>query len=98
MNLKISEIEIIPVRPQNGLIAFCSFVINEALYCSSVAIFTRPEGGYRLVYPTKKAGTKNMNIFYPIRQNFGKYVEEKVIEKLEEVIKNNDRYSCNDTL
>ena len=63
---KISEIQITPVKPNNGLIAFCSFVLYEAVYCSSIALFTRPDGTIRLVYPTKKLGSKDLNIFHPI--------------------------------
>ncbi|HSG30838.1 MAG TPA: hypothetical protein VLB82_04755 [Thermodesulfobacteriota bacterium] len=49
----ISEIQVIPVKANKGLIAFCSFVLYESIYCSSVGIYTSPHGGYRLVYPTK---------------------------------------------
>lgn len=48
----ISEIQIIPVKPKNGLIGFASCVVNNQLYLGSIAIYTRPDGsGYRLVYP-----------------------------------------------
>jgi stage V sporulation protein G len=52
----VSEIEIIFIKPRNGLIGFASFVLDEKYYVSSVAIYTRlnNSGGYRLVYPTKK--------------------------------------------
>lgn len=89
----LTEIQIVPVKPNNGLIAFCSFVLFETLYCSSVAIFTRPNGKYRLVYPTKKVGNKDLNIFYPITNHIGRRIEEEVIKKLEKVM-NHDRYSC----
>lgn len=52
----ISEIQIVPVKPDKGLVGFCSFILYESIYCSSVAIFTRPDGSFRLVYPTKKVG------------------------------------------
>ncbi|MEW6536440.1 MAG: septation protein SpoVG family protein [Candidatus Auribacterota bacterium] len=97
MNVKVSEIQIVLVKPNKGLVAFCSFVLNDVLHCSSIAIFTKIDGGYRLVYPTKKLGNTNINIFYPIKNEFGKTVEEKVIEKYEEVMKQSDRYNCTDT-
>lgn len=90
----ISEIQIVPVKPNNGLIAFCSFVLFESLYCSSVAIYTRPEGTYRLVYPTKKLPDKNVNLFYPINKLFAEQILKEVSNKYEEVMKlKNDRYS-----
>ena len=30
MNITISEIEIIPIKPHNGLLAFTSFILNHA--------------------------------------------------------------------
>jgi stage V sporulation protein G len=91
MKNPVKEIQIIPVKPSNGLIAFCSFILFDSFYCSSIGIFTRPTGGYRLVYPTKKAGNKEMNLFHPISKQIGIKIEQEVIKKLEDVMKN-DRY------
>lgn len=80
---KITEIEIIPVKPHEGLIGFASFILDEKFYVSSVAIFTKLDGsGYRLVYPSKKVGEKNINIFHPINSEVGKAIEEAVTEKV----------------
>lgn len=79
----ISEIELIPVKPSNGLVAFASFVLDNKLYLGSIGIITRPEGGYRLLYPTKKVGTKNINIFHPINKSFAEIIEREVIGKFE---------------
>ena len=82
----ISEIQIIPVKANKGLIAFCSFVLFKAIYCSSVGIYTRPQGGYRLVYPTKKVNESNMNIFHPINPKIGLFIEQKVSNEVEKVL------------
>ena len=83
---KITEIEITPVKPRGGLIAFASFLIDEKFYVSSIAIFTKIDGtGYRLVYPTKKVGNKNLNIFHPINSGVGKIIDEVVIRKVNEL-------------
>jgi len=92
----ISEIQIIPIKPQNGLVAFASFVLNDYLYLGSIGIFTRPEGGYRLLYPTKKVGIRNINIFHPINKSFAESIEKEVFEKFEDVI-NHDRYDSFNT-
>lgn len=89
--MSISEIQIIPIKPQEGLVAFVSFVLDGNLYLGSIGILTRPEGGYRLVYPTKKVGIRNINIFHPINREFAKFIEKEVIGKFEDVMKN-DRY------
>lgn len=89
--MEISEIQIIPIKPQNGLVAFASFVLDNNLYLGSIGILTRPEGGYRLTYPTKKVGVKDINIFHPINKEFAQTIEKEVIGKFEDVM-NNDRY------
>ena len=94
--MKISEIQIIPVKPQDGLVAFVSFVLDESIYLGSIAILTRPEGGYRLVYPTKKVGLRSLNIFHPINKEFANLIEKEVFVKFEDVMKN-DRYDSFNT-
>lgn len=89
----IDEIQIRPVKPSDGLVAFCSFVLFEAMYCDSVAIFTRPEGGYRLVYPTRKVGYSDMHVFHPLLKQVGVQIERAVIKKVEDVL--NDRHYSN---
>ena len=90
---QLSEIQITPVKPQDGLVAFASFVLDDGLYLGSVGIFTRPQGGHRLVYPTKKVGARDINLFHPISKEFAVEVERAVLNKLEEVMnRNNDRH------
>ena len=97
--VKISEIQIIPVKPKDGLIGFASFVLDEKYYVGSIAIFTRLErSGYRLAYPTKKIGDKNINIFHPITPEVGKVIEDVVNEKVNELFntpldENYERYA-----
>lgn len=92
MNHQITEIQIIPIKPQNGIVAFASFLLDDGLYLSSIAIMTRPGSGHRLVYPTKKVGSRDINIFHPINKVFAQLVEEAVMKKFEEVMNLDDRY------
>lgn len=87
MKPKIAEIQIIPIKPQDGLVAFASFVLNNSLYLGSIGILTRPEGGYRLLYPTKKVGLRNINIYHPINKSFAETIEKEVINKFEDVMR-----------
>lgn len=99
MKPKITEIQIIPIKPQNGLVAFASFVLDDNLYLGSIGIMTRPQGGYRLAYPTKKVEGRNINIFHPINREFAEEIEKVVIKRFEEVmnkVNKNDRYSRTD--
>ena len=84
--MRISEISISPIKPQNGLIAFASFVIDDAIYCGSVGIMTRPNGGFRLLYPTKQIAGRQLDIFHPISFESGRLIEKAVITKYEEVV------------
>ena len=93
---QITEIQFVPVKPQNGLVAFVSFVLDNSLYLSSVGIVTRPEGGYRLLYPTKKSINKDFAIFHPISIEFGMYLEKIILNEYEKVMKNNGRYCSTD--
>ena len=87
---RITEIQITPIKPQDGLVAFASFVLDNSLYLGSVGIVTRPQGGYRLVYPTKRAGNKDFNVFHPINRTFAELVEREVIKRYEDVMKKSD--------
>ena len=94
MKNQISEIQITPIKPVNGLVGFASFVLNESLFLGSVGIITRPQGGYRLTYPTKTVGTRDLNLFYPINKLFAEEIEKAVSAKYEEVMNQNDRHNC----
>jgi len=83
--MRISEIQIIPIKPQGGLVAFASFVLNDCLYLGSIGIVTRPQGGYRLVYPTKKIGDRNLNLFYPFNKSFAQLIEKEVINEFKSI-------------
>jgi len=82
--LLISEIDILPVKPREGLVAFGSCVINHALYLSCIAIHTRPDGsGYRLVYPDRiLPNGKRIQVFHPINRQTGDALERALIEKI----------------
>ena len=92
--LEITEIQITPVKPNNGLVGFASFVLYGAIYCSSVGIYTRLDGSYRLTYPTKQVMGCDMNVFHPINKELGLKIEKAVVALLDDVMsKNNARYN-----
>ena len=96
--MNLNEIEITPIKPHNGLVAFASFVFGNQLYCGSIGIVTRPNGGYRLVYPAKPVGNRQLNIFYPITSEIGKQIERAVIARYEEVVNEDGRNRYSDAL
>lgn len=92
--ITISEIQIVPVKPKNGLVAFVSFILNESLFVSSVAIYTRLENPdqYRLVYPSKQIGNKDNSILYPIKKEVGGYIEKHVSDQYNKLFKKCNEY------
>ncbi|MFC1894802.1 hypothetical protein ACFLYH_02525 [Candidatus Dependentiae bacterium] len=57
MQNRVTEIQIITVKPRDGLVAFASFIFENSFYVASIGIYIRPQGGYRLTYPTRKSST-----------------------------------------
>lgn len=85
--MRITEIQIIPIKANNGLVAFASVLFDDRLYLGSIGIHKKLNGnGYRLTYPTKKIGDKNINIYHPINRETSGLLEEKIIEKAEEIL------------
>jgi stage V sporulation protein G len=81
---EIAEVNILPVKPQNGLVAFASLVINNRLYVGNIAVYTSPtaKDGFRLVYPEKVLPNgKRINCVYPITQEAGEVITKAVIER-----------------
>ncbi len=88
MEINLTEIQIIPIKPKNGLVAFVSFVLNGMFYVGDVAIYTKIESeGYRLVYPTKALFTGlKINCFKPIKKSAGEAIEKAVLAEFEKLI------------
>jgi len=86
MQNKVTDIQIIPVRPKDGLVAFASLVFDHSFYFSSIGIYTRPQGGYRLTYPTRKSPINSFNVFHPINKEIADAIETVVISKYESII------------
>lgn len=83
----LTEVQIQLIKPRDGLIAFASFV-RDQLFLSSIGIYFKLDGsGYRLTYPTKSVGGREINIFHPITKELGSAIEEEVLFKLNEVMK-----------
>ena len=81
--MKISEVRIELIKPQDGLIAFASFVIEDSFYVSSVAIHRKlGVDGYRLTYPNKGKYT----LFHPLNKKTSQEIEEAIFYKLKNVM------------
>lgn len=82
---KITEIQITPIKPKDGLVGFASLVF-DGLYLGSIGIYKKLNAeGFRLLYPTRKIGEKNINVFHPISQEVSNQIEKEVLEKAEKI-------------
>lgn len=85
--MHITEVQIVPIKPNNGLVAMASIVIENSLYLGSIGIHTKLNGnGYRITYPTKSLNGKNFNVFHPINRKVALQIEEAIITKADEVL------------
>ncbi len=95
MTLTINDVNITFIKPQNGLIAFASLIIDDNFYLSSIGVHQKLDGsGYRLTFPTKRINNQDMNIYHPINKATSIAIEKAVIQKLKNVM-NNVRYDSN---
>jgi len=86
MNHRVTDIQITPIKPRNGLVGFASLVFDNCFYLGSIGIFTRPCGGYRLTYPTRKISNDNLHVFHPINKIVAELIENAIVAKFETLI------------
>jgi len=80
--MNISEITITPVKNDGkGLIGFASCVVDDSIYLSSIGILTKLSGGYRILYPTKKLGDKQLHYFHPINKQTSSQIEGAILNQ-----------------
>ena len=85
--MKITEVQIIPIKPNNGLVAMASVVVGECLYLGFIGIHTKLNGQcYRITYPTKAVSGKSLNIFHPINRSLAIALEQAILARADEVL------------
>ncbi len=89
--MKLSDIEIVLIEPKKGLLAFASFLLNDSICLSSIAIHSKLVGdGYRLTYPMKQG----RYLFHPVSKEVSKLIEKTLINEFKNVMQQNGRYRC----
>jgi stage V sporulation protein G len=87
MSTVVTEIQIIPIKPKDGLVAFANVVVDGKFFLGSIGVHTRLDGtGYRLTFPTKRVGERNMHVYHPINRESAEAIENAIATKMEEVI------------
>lgn len=84
--MRISQVEIIPIRPKGGLIGFATIEIDEQLLLHSIGIHRKRDGsGYRLTYPTRGDCLASKAVFHPTNPNLSKEIEQCIFKKATEI-------------
>lgn len=92
--MRIKNVIIKPVLPNNGLVGFASITLSDDMALNSIAIYRKLDGsGYRLVYPTK-GQMKMKYIFHPLTRKMSREIERAIFEECKVVFGKscNDRY------
>ena len=86
--MNVTKVEVLPIHPKKGLMAFACIELN-GLYISSIGVHKKRDGdGYRITYPTKKAGEQNITICHPTIPELSKEIEQAISKKAIEVFGN----------
>ncbi len=83
--MKVTEVQIHPVKANEGLIAFASCVLDGAYFIGSIAVYTKLSSGYRLVYPTKVVGNRHMHHHHPITREMSEVIEAAIFCRIHEI-------------
>lgn len=85
--MKIKKVEIIPVKPSNGLIGFAHLFFEEGLYLGSIGIFKKLDGsGFRLTYPNRKVGSTEITIFHPVSKECSQSFERHIFDAVRQLM------------
>lgn len=85
--MSITKVELLPIKPQSGLMAFACVEIDNHFYVSSIGVHRKRDGtGYRITYPTRKVGEHNQTIFHPTEPSLSKEIERAICNRAEEVL------------
>ncbi len=89
--MEITEVRIAFIKPRDGMIGFASVVLDNALYLGSIGVHHKLDGsGFRLTFPTRRAGDGQAHVFHPIRQDLSKRLETAIFEKMKNVMSKAD--------
>jgi len=89
--MEVSEVNIVPVKAVDGLVAFASCVVNSQLYLGSLGVHRRLDGsGYRITYPTKRLGARELNYYHPLTKEAGSAIEQAIVAKCNELFERSD--------
>jgi len=84
----ISEISIVPIKTQNGLVAFAECVLDKKYFVGGIGVYTLLDGsGFRITFPTKllKNGTQ-IPLFHPINSEVGQAIQQAISNEVKRLL------------
>lgn len=89
--MEVTEVNIVPIKAIDGLVAFASCVVNGQLYLGSLGVHRRlDDSGYRITYPTKRIGSRELNYYHPLNKQVGSAIEQAIVAKCSELFEKSD--------
>jgi len=80
--MKVSEVQILPIKSKEGLVGFASAVLDNKLYISGMGVHKIKDGsGYRVTYPEKLVGKAKLGVYHPISKQLGHDLATEVNKK-----------------
>ncbi len=84
--MSVTKVEIVPIHPQKGLVAFASILLDDRIYLGSIGVHKRLSGsGYRISYPTKKIGSSHLYVHHPMTRELSHEIEQAITSKAAEL-------------
>lgn len=84
--MKVSKVEIVSIRPNQGLVGFATVELDKQLLLRAIGIHRRKDGsGYRLTYPTRSGGMHSDPLFHPISPLLSREIERCVFSEAKEI-------------
>lgn len=81
----VSEIKIVPIRNDYGLVGIASCIIDDKWFVGSIGIYNE-DNKFRLTYPTKKVRRSSMTLFHPINTKAGEAVYEAIVKEYKDLL------------
>ena len=86
----ITKVEVVPIIPRQGLIAFANVVFENKLALNGIGIHTcLSRSGFRLLYPNKQLSNgKVVQLYHPINKQVADEIQDTIIGQYEELLEN----------
>lgn|GEM_PF-3060767 len=78
--LKVSGVVITSITPKDGHIGYATVLVNDDLLLTSIAVYRKRKGGYRILFPTSKTG---LHYHRPLSQEASRLIESAVVRECE---------------